>query len=88
MNAHDVAMLMTASDDGCVKLWRPNIAVSRDATLVTSWHVFTDDLALFKLGHNGKYPHVWKIERSQKFVAFTVSISRVRIFFELMYSQT
>lgn len=33
-------MLMVASDDGSIRLWRPNIGTSRDPTLVTAWQAF------------------------------------------------
>lgn len=40
INGHDVAMLMVASDDGSIRVWRPNVGTSRDPLLVTAWQAF------------------------------------------------
>lgn len=40
VNAHDMAMLMVASDDGGIRLWRPNIGTSREPLLVSAWQAF------------------------------------------------
>ncbi|XP_044734524.1 regulatory-associated protein of mTOR [Chrysoperla carnea] len=47
LNGHDVALLLVASDDGTVKLWRPltvgSASVhSREPVLVTAWQALTD----------------------------------------------
>lgn len=40
INGHDIGMLMVASNDGSVKLWRPNTGSSRDPSLITAWEAF------------------------------------------------
>lgn len=43
VNGHDVALLMVASDDGTVKLWRPtNSLHTREPVLVSAWHALSD----------------------------------------------
>ncbi|EFA08847.1 regulatory-associated protein of mTOR isoform X1 [Tribolium castaneum] len=42
INAHDVAMLMVASDDGSVKVWKPNTGHSREPTLISAWQALND----------------------------------------------
>ncbi|CAH1187445.1 unnamed protein product [Phyllotreta striolata] len=42
INSHDLGMLMVASDDGAVKLWRPNTGQSREPSLVTAWQAFSE----------------------------------------------
>lgn len=57
INAHDLGMVMAASDDGSVRLWKPNTGSgNREASLVSAWQAFTTDLALtFKMGQNGEF---------------------------------
>lgn len=42
INSHDIGMLMVASDDGGIKLWRPNTGSSREPTLITAWQAFSE----------------------------------------------
>ncbi|KAJ3644718.1 hypothetical protein Zmor_022428 [Zophobas morio] len=49
INAHDVAMLMVASDDGSVKVWKPNTGHSREPTLISAWQALTE----MKWRHSG-----------------------------------
>ncbi|XP_018566383.1 regulatory-associated protein of mTOR isoform X2 [Anoplophora glabripennis] len=42
INGHDIAMLMVASDDGSVKLWRPNVGMSREPSLISAWQAFSE----------------------------------------------
>lgn len=39
VNGHDIALLMAASDDGTIKVWRPT---GREPVLVSAWHALTD----------------------------------------------
>lgn len=55
INAHDLSMVMTGSDDGSVKLWNPNIWKHRETNLVSAWQAFTDISSSFKTGHNGEF---------------------------------
>lgn len=51
VNGHDLAMLLVASDDGSIRLWRPNIGTSRDPLLVSAWQAFHEP----KTKYSGKY---------------------------------
>lgn len=43
VNGHDIALLMVASDDGTVKVWRPTSSLnSREPVLVSAWQALTD----------------------------------------------
>ncbi|CAH1154387.1 unnamed protein product [Phaedon cochleariae] len=42
INAHDVGMLMVGAEDGGVRLWRPDVGVSREPKLVTAWQAVSD----------------------------------------------
>ncbi|KAL3274396.1 hypothetical protein HHI36_015789 [Cryptolaemus montrouzieri] len=42
INGHDVAMLMVGVDDGSVKVFKPNVASSKEPRLITSWQAFND----------------------------------------------
>lgn len=54
VNGHDLAMVLTAADDGSVKLWRiPGIG-SKEMSMISAWQAFTDlNLPSFKLGYLG-----------------------------------
>nr|ALE20568.1 Raptor [Leptinotarsa decemlineata] len=47
INSHDISMLMVASDDGGIKLWRPNVGSSREPTLITAWQAFNEPKSKF-----------------------------------------
>jgi regulator-associated protein of mTOR len=49
INAHDAAMIMVASDDGSVKVWKPNTGHSREPSLVSAWQALND----LKWKHSG-----------------------------------
>ncbi|XP_072382819.1 regulatory-associated protein of mTOR [Diabrotica undecimpunctata] len=42
INSHDIGMLMVASDDGGIKLWKPNTGTSREPSLITAWQAFNE----------------------------------------------
>ncbi|KAJ8928348.1 hypothetical protein NQ314_019078 [Rhamnusium bicolor] len=42
INGHDIAMLMVASEDGSIKLWRPNVGMSREPSLISAWQAFNE----------------------------------------------
>ncbi|KAF5293532.1 hypothetical protein FQA39_LY03017 [Lamprigera yunnana] len=46
VNGQDVALLMTASDDGSVKLWRPT--ANKEPTLVCAWQAFNELMPSYK----------------------------------------
>lgn len=60
INGHDIAMLMVASDDGSVKLWKPNVGMSREPSLISAWQAFgelkpTEKRAAGKLYFGGRF---------------------------------
>lgn len=43
VNGHDVALLMAASDDGTIKVWRPMYSpYNKGPVLVSAWQALTD----------------------------------------------
>ncbi|XP_030760068.1 regulatory-associated protein of mTOR isoform X2 [Sitophilus oryzae] len=42
VNGHDLSLLMSAADDGSIRLWKPNVGTSREPSLVTAWQAFSD----------------------------------------------
>ncbi|KAG5867572.1 hypothetical protein JTB14_029792 [Gonioctena quinquepunctata] len=42
INSQDIAMLMVASDDGGLRLWRPNVGSSREPSLISAWQAFNE----------------------------------------------
>ncbi|KAK5640922.1 hypothetical protein RI129_009469 [Pyrocoelia pectoralis] len=46
INGQDVALVMVASDDGSIKLWRPS--GSREPTLVCAWQAFNELMPSYK----------------------------------------
>lgn len=60
INGHDIAMLMVASDDGSVKLWKPNVGMSREPSLISAWQAFgelkpTDKRAAGNVGVGNRF---------------------------------
>lgn len=51
INGHDVALLLVAADDGSVRVFKPNIGISREPVLISAWQAFTD----FKPKFSGVY---------------------------------
>lgn len=43
MNGHDISLLMVASDDGTIKVWKPMITLTkREPVLISAWQALTD----------------------------------------------
>lgn len=42
VNGHDLAMVLTAADDGSVKLWKMPNPGSKEMTLISAWQAFSD----------------------------------------------
>lgn len=59
INGHDLAMVMTAADDGSVKVWRMSHAGTKGMTLVSAWQAFSDmtppSFRLGGVGFSGMY---------------------------------